>query len=149
MTAYDFSAAVQRFVATFGIAPPGSVYEFHPAHHDLSDAIRQATWIRFKGARPFHRMWAAEAACHMLRDLVLVDGKLTECGVTAEQLRSDITRWGPPLTPHHCTRSLTLLVIDLLADSEPTIDGPLRRAWRGIRQCPPPSMECYRGRLAW
>lgn len=149
MMALDFSAAVQRFVAAFGIAPPASVYDFHPAHYPLSVAIRQATWFRFREFRPEQRMWAAWNACDMLRNLVLVDGKLTEGGVTAEQLRSDVAGWGPPLNPHNCNRSMTLQMIELLAEAEPTIDGPLRDAWHAVRQCPPPSMECYRGRLAW
>lgn len=149
-TVRDFSAAVRRFVAAFGTTPPASTYDFHPAHHPLSVALRQATRFRFRESRPFQRMWAAEVACHMLRDLVLVDGKLTEGGVTAEQLRSDVAGWGPPLNPHYCNRSTVLLMIELLDDAEPALAGPLRDAWHAVRQCPPPPIELFReGPVTW
>lgn len=150
MMALDFSAAVRRFVAAFGTTPPADVYDLHPAHHPLSVAIRQATWFRFREFRPEQRMWAAWNACYMLRDLVLVDGKLTEGGVTAEQLRSDVAHCGPPLTPHDCNRSMTLLMIELLDDAEPALAGPLRDAWHAVRQCPPPPIELFReGPVTW
>lgn len=155
-----FSEAVREFARATGNVPPSAVYEAHPAAEALTDLIQARVgrpWPRC--AKGFWRRWAAAEARQILRDLVDVDGELTDAGISAEELREDHTQalaWRAEVRAFERDQRRTvswpadtpglrvcLIRADLIDRRAP--DDPATLAvWHAVRECPAPPMTLMR-----
>lgn len=142
-----FSNSVRGFAAAFGTTPPSEVYSLHPAHEALTDAIKAAVWRKFRGAKSFFESWADNEAAHILRDLVIADGEVTEAGVTADEIREDMAAYGQPLPgATGLNRDLDAIAAALIDPVPPARCPRLLAAWQAVRACPAPDMNLIKAR---
>jgi len=134
-----FSATNAEYLKKMGSPPPAAVFECHPAFEPLSEAIRRATWRKFRGARRFHAAWCDEASRYVLQSLAKDGDKLTEGGVNADEMAEDLA--------HHTfaaggpNAAVSRVVFAFLDDTPPANSGPLLDAWLSVRGCPAPDLE--------
>lgn len=141
----QFSHAVKVFSWAFGNTPPARVFELHPAHEPLREAIKASVRKKFQGRKSLLDIWASEAATHILRDFVALQGKVTDAGASADDLKSDLAAYGKPIHGSlGLNRALDEIAANLIDDEPPSGNEPLMQAWQAVRDCPPPDISLMR-----